>query len=304
MDIMRWSARGVKAALTALLFAARLAAQSADPPPPPVASRDTVVVPGADDAAGGFHTFFFGEHYRDLWTTPIRVPVLDLDRFAGGLRPTGRGGGQQTLSLRFAGADGREYQFRSVNKDPTRVLPENLRGTIAQGIVQDQISAGHPAGPLVVSPILTAAGVLHSEPQLVWLPDSPGLGEFRADFAGTLGTIEERQTDEGPGFAGASKIIGTEELFARLEDDQDEHIDARAFLTARLVDVFLGDWDRHQDQWRWARLGKGDSVPWTPIPRDREVAIARHRVPAPGGAVQRPVPLLLVTVPVAQEHVQ
>ena len=272
MDQMKAAGR-VAAALSVVLFAQPLAAQSAAAFL--AGAPDTLVVPGAHYRAGGFHRFFFGQHYRDLWTTPIRVPVLDLEHFAGGLRPTRRGGGKQTRSLRFAGADGREYQFRSVDKDPSPLLPENLRRTIAQGIVQDQISAGHPAAPLVVSPVLTAAGVLHSEPQLVLLPDSPALGEFRADFAGTLGTIEERQTDEGPGFAGASKIIGTDELFERLEQDPEEHVDARAFLTARLVDVFLGDWDRHQDQWRWARLGKGDSMPWMPIPRDRDQAFAR-----------------------------
>ena len=51
-------------------------------------------------------------------------------------------------------------------------------------------------------------------------------------------------------------------------------MDTRAFLTARLVDVFLGDWDRHQDQWRWARLGDSDRVPWT---RSREIAIRPSR---------------------------
>ena len=90
-----------------------------------------------------------------------------------------------------------------------------------------------------------------------------------------LGTIEERATDEGPGFAGAGKIIGTQELFERLEKHQDERVDTRAFLAARLVDVLLGDWDRHQDQWRWARFGDPDTLPWTPIPRDRDQAFAR-----------------------------
>jgi hypothetical protein len=245
----------------------------------PGGSPDTVVVtPGARYRAGGLHTLFFGKHYRDLWATPIRVEVLDLGRFAGGLRPTGRGGGKQTKSLRFKGGDGREYQFRSVDKDPAPLLPPELRKTLAQRIFQDQISAGHPAGPLVVSPILDAAGVLHSEPRLVVLPDDPALGEFRTEFGRMLGTIEERQTgekDDVPGFAGASKIVSTEELFHRLEKDQDEHVDERAYLAARLVDLFLGDWDRHQDQWRWARLGDSDRVPWTPIPRDRDQAFAK-----------------------------
>ena len=108
------------------------------------------------------------------------------------------------------------------------------------------------------------------------MPDDPALGPFRSDFAGLLGTIEERPTDNGPGFAGADKIVSTYELFDRLEKDQDERVDVRAYLGARLVDLFLGDWDRHADQWRWARLGDSDSVPWTPIPRDRDQAFSRY----------------------------
>ena len=214
------------------------------------------ITPGARYRAGGLHTLFFGRHYRDLWATPIRVERLDLERLRrrASSHPAGRREADRARSASPA-ADGREYQFRSIDKDPSPLLPEQLRRTLAQRIFQDQISAGHPAAPLVVSPILTAAGVLHSEPRLVVLPDSPALGEFRAEFGGLLGTIEERQTDEGPGFAGASKIVSTEELFDRLEHHQDEHVDTRAYLAARLVDLLLGDWDRHQDQWRWARLG-------------------------------------------------
>jgi hypothetical protein len=281
MDRMKRTRTGSALILAAALAAAPATAQqqadTAATATVTVGAADTVVItPGARYRAGGLHNLFFGRHYRDLWATPIRVERLDLDRFAGGLRPTRLGGGKQTHSLRFAGADGREYQFRSVDKDPSPLLPENLRRTVAQRIFQDQISAGHPAAPLVVSPILTAAGVLHSEPRLVVMPDSPALGEFRAEFGGLLGTIEERPTDEGPGFADASKIVSTEALFDRLEHHQDEHVDTRAFLAARLIDLLLGDWDRHQDQWRWARLGDGRSSPWTPIPRDRDQAFSRY----------------------------
>jgi len=263
-----WAARALL--LGGIALPARLGAQDASPAP-----HDTIVTPGAHYAAGGLHRWLFGAHYRDLWTTPVRVPVLDLRRFAGGLRPTGRGGGKQTRSLRFEGADGREYAFRSLDKDPSPLLPESLRHTVAQRVFQDQISAGHPGAPLVVGPILDAAGVLHAEPRLVLLPDDAALGEFRTEFGGMLGMIEERPSDEDPAFAGADKIISTEKLFERLEKHQDERIDARAFLTARLLDLLLGDWDRHQDQWRWARLGEADTLSWVPIPRDRDQAFAR-----------------------------
>ncbi|NNM33847.1 MAG: hypothetical protein HKO53_12310, partial [Gemmatimonadetes bacterium] len=48
-----------------------------------------------------------------------------------------------------------------------------------------------------------------------------------------------------------------------------------AYLRARLLDVFVGDWDRHPDQWRWASFERGDTVSWYPIPRDRDWALSR-----------------------------
>jgi hypothetical protein len=56
----------------------------------------TVQAPGPHYHAGGLHELFLGSEYRNLWTTPISVQLLDLDTFAGGLRAVSKGGGQQT----------------------------------------------------------------------------------------------------------------------------------------------------------------------------------------------------------------
>ncbi len=262
-------ARVISCGLLVLLVAAPLAAQEST----------VAVAPGPQYDTGWLHRFFFGQHYRDLWTTPIPAEVLDLDRFAGGLTVLRRGGGEQTKSLRFRGGDGREYQFRSIDKDPTPTLPPALRQSAARDIVRDQTSAGHPAAPLVVAPILAAVGVLHAPPTVVVLPDThPRLGQYAAEFGGLLGTIEERPTDgeaAEEGFAGARDVISSDDVLKITENSPADRVDARAFLAARLVDLFLGDWDRHSDQWRWARFGEDVPRRWLPIPRDRDQAFAR-----------------------------
>jgi len=85
------------------------------------------IIPGEQYKAGWFHDFWFGKHWRDLWTTPITVPILDLSTFAGGLTPIKVGGGLQTKSLRFQGKDGNVWKFRSMSKDPTKVLDADLQ---------------------------------------------------------------------------------------------------------------------------------------------------------------------------------
>lgn len=197
--------------------------------------RNVVTAAGERYRAGAFHRLVLGRHYRDLWTTPIEVEVLDLSTFAGGITPLQRGGGLSTRSLRFLGSDGREYAFRSVDKDPTPLLNSILRGSAVNDVVQDGISAAHPYGALVAAPLLEAVGVLHVTPVLRVMPDTPALGEFRADFAGMLGLIEERP-DENEGertpFENAVRVIGHERLTERVDESPRDRVDARAFLTA------------------------------------------------------------------------
>ena len=240
--------------------------------------RTVVTAAGEQYRAGVLQRWILGRHYRDLWTTSVAVEVLDLDSFAGGLEPLRTGGGMQTRSLRFLGADGREYAFRSVDKDPSPVLDSLLWDTFVDDLVQDGISAAHPYGALVTPPLLEAAGVLHVEAQLRVMPDDPALGEFREEFAGMLGMIEERP-DENEGqrasFAGTRRVIASETLVERLARGPNDRIDARAFLKARLVDVFLGDWDRHRGQWRWASFDDEPPRRWLPVPTDRDQAFSK-----------------------------
>jgi hypothetical protein len=159
------------------------------------------------------------------------------------------------------------------------MLPTELRTTVAGDVVRDQTSSALPTGPLVVNPLLSAAGIPHGQTRLYVLPDDPLLGEFRPDFAGLMGFLEDRigGSRAVPAHWGkATEIIDSDSLLARMNRSAEDRADARAFLTARLFDVLIGDWDRHAGQWSWARFG--DAVPrrWVPIPLDRDQAFAKY----------------------------
>jgi hypothetical protein len=264
--------RAAALCLTVAIAAPNLEAQSR------LSGSDTVQAPGPRYRASGLHRFLLGSEYRSLWYTPFTVEVLDLNRFAGGLRPVSKGGGEQTKSLRLVAPDGREFFFRSIDKDPSAALPPELRRTIAASVVRDQTSSAFPTAPLVVDRLLTSAGILHGRSRIAVLPRD-GLGEFANDFGGLMGSLEERVGGvEGPPahWHGARQIIGTDSLFTRTGRSPADRVDAPALVTARLFDLLIGDWDRHADQWVWARFG--DSVPrvWEPIPRDRDQAFAKY----------------------------
>ena len=263
--------------LSCSLLAPPLSAQAGGPAPP---TRDSVtVVSGQQYEAGGLFMTFMGRGYRDLWTTPIRVPVADLSRWGGGgLTPFDVGGGQTTQTLHLRGADGRRYVLRSVDKSPG-ALGEELQGTPVEAIIQDQLSSFHPSGAVITARLLEAVGVLHPQPQIVYVPDSPLLGEYREQFAGMLALFEERPDDlpDGEsGFAGSRRVEQTPDLFDELEEDPGDRVDLYELLKARLIDILVGDRDRSENNYLWARFDEVDGgYVWRPVPRDRDQAFVQ-----------------------------
>jgi hypothetical protein len=235
----------------------------------------SIEIAGSEYAASGFARFFNGDHWRDLWITPIKVQVLDIKKYAGGLTPTERGGGLQTKSLHFIGEDGKRYKFRSINKDVGRSLPPDFNGSVVDNLLQDQVSVTNPVSAVVVAPLMDAVGILNAKPFIYLMPDDEKLGEHREEFANLLGTVEENPDDyddEQLNFAGADKIVGTFKFFDKLQDDNDEIVDAAEYLKARLLDILIGDRDRHAGQWKWAGYKDGKKRIWKPIPKDRDFA--------------------------------
>ena len=268
--------RPVVGAVVAALAVASGAA-GADAAAAPAAPARVRVVAAPRYKAGPIHKFLLGPTYRRLWTTPVEVDVLDLRAFDGGLKPVSKGGGKETTSLRFDSANGREWRVRSVDKNARRTIPLELRDSFVAQLAQDQISAGNPAGPLIVDGLAEAAGILFVPHRMVVIPDDPLLGKFREEFAGLLGLIEENPRIEAPvtpGFEGFDKKLNnTVALWEHLDDHPEQRVNARAFLKARLFDVFIGDFDRHDDQWDW--LKRPGSPEWVPYPKDRDEAFVK-----------------------------
>jgi hypothetical protein len=214
----------------------------------------------------GFRNLFMGKNYRKEWTTPVTVPVLDLGTEQGGLKPDKLGGGKQTKSLRLEDKDGREWALRTVEKFPEAAIPPDLRSPFAMDVIRDGISASYPYGSLSVAPFADAANIPTLRRKLVYIPDDPRLGRFRQTFRNTLAILEEREPQ------GVKKTYNTEELILRLAKDNDDHVDQRQVLKARLLDNFYMDLDRHEDQWKWATRDTGKGKIYYTIPKDQDQA--------------------------------
>lgn len=233
----------------------------------PIKLSDSATTSGASYfKADAFKRFLLGSNYRQEWNEPVRVPVFDIGKEKGGLKPLQRGGGKQSKSLRLEAADGKQYVLRSIEKFPDKALQKEFRETFIKDLVKDGISASYPYSGLSVPAIAEAAGVPHADPRLVFVPADPRLGIYRTDFTNTLCLLEERE----PG--NFDKTYSTDKVYEKLIEDNDNRVDQSAVLKARLLDMFIMDFDRHEDQWRFGAKEKGKERIFSPVPRDRDQA--------------------------------
>lgn len=214
--------------------------------------------------ASGLHKIFFGENYRKEWSDSTRLPVIDLSTIEGGLKPVRLGGGHQTVSLRMISAKGNEWVLRNIEKDASILLPPEIRHTFARELIDDAMSAQHPFSPLVVAEIAEAVHVPHAHPVIGVVNGRSLPAEFNKYFDGKVCLLEEREP--------MGKSQNSARLFADLTSDNDNRFDAEEFMRARLLDLLIGDWDRHPDQWRWVDIQKGKTKNYIGIPRDRDQA--------------------------------
>ena len=112
------------------------------------------------------------------------------------------------------------------------------------------------------------------------MPKQERLSIYNDDFGNALYLVEERPDDDlwrkAKNFGKADDIVSTLDMVEKVLEQHDEVIDYQWVVKSRLFDAFIGDWDRHDDQWRWAEFKSKEKDYYRPIPRDRDQAFSNY----------------------------
>ena len=223
----------------------------------------TAVAPDYD-SVNGLHRLFFGQSYRALWAAPVTMRIINIETEKGGLLPLEKGGGLQTKSLKLKDKTGKEWVLRSIQKYPEKGLPKKLKNTIAKDILQDQVVTGHPFAALTFPVFAEALNIYHTNPEVVYLATSKSLGQFEKEFGNSVLLLEEKIPTT---IQSAEK---TEVIIDSLEGNSQIRVNQHLMLRARLLDLLLGDWDRHEGQWKWTTASFEGKTFFVPIPYDHD----------------------------------
>lgn len=238
--------------------------------------HDSVLIAASTFYGGNFlKETMQGENYREAWSTPVKVPIVFLDTLLGGMKIIEEGGGSQTHSLKIKSSSGVMYSLRSINKFPDSHIPEFAKTLGLQNIVLDGISAQHPYGAVVASSLAESAGVLHTYPRPMFIPNQQLLGDLNEKYGNQLYLLEfetEGDVNWTP-YKNVTKIIETDDLQElKAKEGSQVKIDKRALVRARLFDLLIGDWDRHSKQWGWVLQKTSSGYHAIPLPGDRDNA--------------------------------
>ena len=235
----------------------------------------------------GVYRFIWGERYRKYFGTKVNAPTVDLDTLFGGLEAVRKGGGHQSKSLRLRDKKGREYVMRALRKNALQFLQAvafkdqymegQFNNTTTENLLNDVFTGSHPYAPFTIGKLSDAVGIYHTNPILYYIPKQNSLGHFNSEFGDELYMIEERAASghgDKASFGYANKVVSTDDLLKNLSKNENHILDEKAYIKARLFDMLIGDWDRHEDQWRWAVFKKEKQTIYRPIPRDRDQAFS------------------------------
>jgi len=238
---------------------------------------------------GKTFTGFWGKHYRKYYGTKVLAPTVLLDTLFGGLTPIRKGGGNQSRSLRLEDRNGKEFVMRALRKSATQYLQavafkdQYIEGqfdnTYTEGLLLDIYTTAHPYAPFTIGKLANAVKIYHTNPTLYYIPKQPALKQFNLTFGNELYMIEERVTSghgDVESFGFSNEIISTHDLLKKLRKSDNNVVDEDSYIRARLFDMLIGDWDRHEDQWRWAEFKKGNKKIFRPVPRDRDQAFSKY----------------------------
>lgn len=238
---------------------------------------------------GRIYRWLWGDHYRKYYALPIEAKTKDLSDMNPGYSPFREGGGNQSNSLRLKTNDGQEFVMRGIKKSAVRFLNaqafkkndfgNELNNTFPERFLLDFYTTNHPFTGFAVNNMINKLGIFHSNPELFYIPKQKSLGRYNKNYGDELYMIEERFSSDPKtlqSLDNATDILSTSDVLKNMRKDSKYSVDQDLYIRARIFDMLIGDWDRHEDQWKWAEYKKGNKVIYKPIPRDRDQAFSTY----------------------------
>jgi hypothetical protein len=234
------------------------------------------IAAGSEYKASGLHNWFWGSNYRNLWTTPVTVKALNMDTAYGGLTVFAAED-SEAKKLYLKNVEGKEYVLTSVSKTPGKLLRPQLRGTYAEDWVNDAVSITNPYVASTMPVFASVVDINKTNVMYVYVPKQHALNTYNDVYGNNFYRLEQVvNVNQDQADTNAESFIETAQLLNILNNNTNCSADKNALIRERLFDMFVNDWNRGEDKWRWEKSAQGNQQVYKPVPTDRDAAYTKY----------------------------
>jgi len=226
---------------------------------------------------GSFYTWAWGNHYREVYYKPVKVPAISLN--AEGLsiinqRPMLHafvlknnlnhlfllkplGGSSSFLESKF---------FRDVYRH------EDFKDTYLNDFITEAYTVVHPYMFLVSENLAKSANICSLNSHIYYMPESNITDTIIDDsyLKNKLVSISQL-----PQFKTDTILTSADALIDSLHNTKYTSVDKGMYIKMRLFDMLIGDWNKVSENWYWVPSEKGDSIIYQPQVIDRSHAFTK-----------------------------
>lgn len=237
------------------------------------------IYPQADSGKSKIYNWMWGRHYRHLYTIPIRVPSATIETLGGGMDIVGQAEGfhglllenkrKQLYLLKPLGGSTSFLESKFFREIYNKT---DFKNTYLDEFLGDAYTIINPYTFLVADYLAKSAGLSFSPSRIYYIPS-----HVRKDTVADGSNIQDRLVNliNVPDINLRSNLYTTEEFLDSLQVSKNYMADQNLYIRERIFDMWIGDWNKTNENWEWQSHTVNDSVIYTPIVIDRNHAFTK-----------------------------
>ena len=237
------------------------------------------IYPQADSGKSKIYNWMWGRHYRHLYTIPIRVPSATIETLGGGMDIVGQAEGfhglllenkrKQLYLLKPLGGSTSFLESKFFREIYNKT---DFKNTYLDEFLGDAYTIINPYTFLVADYLAKSAGFSFSPSRIYYIPS-----HIRKDTVADGSDIQDRLVNliNVPDINLRSNLYTTEDFLDSLQVSKNYMADQNLYIRERIFDMWIGDWNKMNENWEWQSHTVNDSVIYTPIVIDRNHAFTK-----------------------------
>ena len=218
-------------------------------------------------------------HFRHLYPFPIRVPSATIVPLGGGMDIVGQAEGfhglllenkrKQLYLLKPLGGSTSFLESKFFREIYNKT---DFKNTYLDEFLGDAYTIINPYSFLVADYLAKSAGLSFSPSRIYYIPS-----HIRKDTVADGSDIQDRPVNliNVPDINLRSNLYTTEDFLDSLQVSKNYMADQNLYIRERIFDMWIGDWNKMNENWEWQSHTVNDSVIYTPIVIDRNHAFTK-----------------------------